>query len=201
MAMKKNPEYMGQDYPYDGELIPAALNEGKKYKIIQANADAATSIMAGCLAYFSAGTQVNDITPTPVDFGDTDLEAGLYLVLPRKGDVRFAYTTDAPYWPSLVPNSSITMSSYQIAAEASCEVVKLEPGMYFWGLIGNDITADVIWNHTYYCIAGGLIGAGGDPDGATIEKKVHAFRAVASFTNMNWALFQYLGKETQDDTP
>jgi hypothetical protein len=100
----------------------------------------------------------------------------------------------------LIPNSSITLANYQLAAEAECECVKLKKGDVFWGLIGNDITGDVVWENTYYCVANGLIGSQGDPDGTTIAKKGHAFKALASFTNMNWALFEYMGSETYDDT-
>jgi hypothetical protein len=202
MAITKNPDYQGQDYPYDGVLVPPSLNEGIKIKKIHAAADAATNISFGTLCYFSQGTEKNDMTVTPVDYGDTDLEADLYLATPYSGGgpLTFAYTTDAPTTPYLVPNTSITLSNYQLAAEEEFTAIKLEKGMVFWVLIGNDITADVVWNYTYYCIAGGLIGAGADPDGATIEKKVHAFKPLASFTNMNWALVQYIGKEAQDDT-
>lgn len=200
MVMTENPEYQGQDYPYDGVLFPPELNEHVRIKKIPAAADAATTISYGTLAYFSQGTQKNDITPTGAEYGKDDREAAIYLVIVRKGDIRFAYTTDAPHLPGLVPNTSITLSNYQLAAEAECEVVKLEKGMYCWIQIGADITADVVWNYVYYCIAGGLVGAQGDPDGAVIAKKGHAFRAIASFENLNWALFQYLGSQAYDDT-
>ena len=200
MAMAKNPDYQGQDYPYDGVLFPPELNEHKRLKTLPGAADAATTIMAGVLAYYSQGTQKNDLTPCGAEYGKDDREGSVYLVIPRKGDVRFAYTTDAPYMPGLIPNTSITLANYQIAAEAECEVVKLVKGMVFWGLIGNDITGDVVWEYTYYCIANGLIGAQGDPDGSTIAKKGHAFKALASFTDLNWALFEYMGSETFDDS-
>jgi len=200
MPITRNPEYQGQDYPYDGNLFPPELNEHKRLKVIPAAADAATAIFYGCLAYFSAGTQVNDITPCGVAHGKDDREAKIYVVIPRKGDVRFAYTTDAPYMPGLVPNTSITIANYQLAAEDECEVVMLEPGMYVWLQIGDDITADVLWNYTYYPIANGYVGAQDDPDGSVIAEKMHAFRAVASFENLNWALFQYVGKEGVDST-
>jgi len=200
MAMTKNSEYQGQDYPYDGVLFPPELNEHHRIKTLPAAADAATSIMYGALAYFSQGTQKNDITPCGALYGKDDREGAIYQVIPRKGDIRFAYTTDAPWLPGLIPNSSITLSDYQLAAEAECEVVKLVKGMYVWALIGNDITGDVVWNYIYYCAANGLVGAGGDPDGTGIDRKAHAFRAVASFENLNWALFEYLGSQAFDNS-
>ena len=100
-----------------------------------------------------------------------------------------------------MPNSSITLANYQLAAEAECEVVKLVKGMYVWLPIGIDITADTVWNYIYYCIANGFVGAQGDPDGTAIAKKGHGFRAIASFENLNWTLFEYLGSQTYDDTP
>ncbi len=201
MVMTKNPEYQGQDYPYDGVLFPPELNEHHRIKTLPAAADAATSIFYGVLAYYSQGTQKNDITPCGDEYGKDDREGAIYVVIPRKGDIRFPYTTDAPWLPGLIPNSSITLASYQLAAEAECEVVKLEKGMYVWLPIGSDITADTVWNYIYYCIANGFVGAQGDPDGAAIAKKGHAFRAVASFENLNWALFQYLDSQAYDDTP
>ena len=63
MAMSKNPDYMGQDYTYDGVLVPPSLNEGITIKKIHAAADAATSIAFGNLVYFSQGTEKNDMTP------------------------------------------------------------------------------------------------------------------------------------------
>ena len=72
--------------------------------------------------------------------------------------------------------------------------------MKFWCQIGNDITADMVWEYTYYCAANGLIAAGADPDGTAMARKGHAFKALASFTNMNWALFQYKGSEAFDNS-
>lgn len=200
MAMTKNPEYQGQDYPYDGNLFPPELNEHKRIKHLPAAADAATSIFYGVTNYYSQGTQKNDITPCGAEFGKDDREGKAYVVIPRKGDIRFPYTTDAPYMPGLMPNSSVTLANYQLAAEAECENVKLEAGMYVWLPIGNDITADVVWNYIYYHIANGFIGAQGDPDGAAIAKKGLGYRAVASFENMNWALFEVMDSQTYDDT-
>jgi len=201
MVMTKNPEYQGQDYPYDGVLFPPELNEHHRIKTIPMAADAATTIFYGVTAYFSQGTQTNDITPCGAEYGKDDREGKAYVVTPRKGDIRFAYTTDAPWLPGLMPNSSITLSAYQLAAEAECEGVPLEKGMYVWLPIGNDITADVVWNYIYYHIANGFIGSQGDPDGTVIAKKGLAYRAVASFTNMNWALFEVMDSQAYDDTP
>jgi hypothetical protein len=202
MTMAKNPDYQGQDYPYDGILVPPSLNQGIKIKKLTASADAATDIAFGNIVYYSQGTEKTDMTAGSDEYGGTDQQARIYLACPfeRAGPLTFAYTTDAPSTPYLVPNSSITMSTYQLAAEEEFIAIELKPGMKFWGLIGNNITADVVWNYTYYCVASGLIGAKDDPDGTTVVLKGHAFRAVASFTNLNWALFEYLGKEMFDDT-
>ena len=202
MAITRNPEYQGQDYPYDGILVPPELNENIRIKRVHAAADAATDLAFGNLAYFSQGTEKNDMTATSAEYGKTDQQHGIYLVTPFEGSgpLTFAYTTDAPSTPYLVPNSSITLANYQLAAEEEFTAIELRPGMKFWALIGNDITADVVWNYVYYCVANGLIGAQAKPAEDAIEKKGHAFRAVASFTNLNWALFEYLGYVPYDDT-
>lgn len=202
MAMTKNPNYMGQDYPYDGVLIPPSLNEGIPIKRRQLAADAATSIAIGCLVYISGGTEANDATAAGAERGSDDRGDDLWVAVAPAGStyLSFPYTTTATNTPWLVPNSSITLSNYQLAAEAEFTAVELRIGMKVWLLIGNDITADVVVGYDYYCGANGMPAAGGDPDGAAIDEVGHCFKAVASFTNMNWALFEYKGFKAYDDT-
>jgi len=201
MVMDKNPDYQGQDYPYDGILVPPSLNEGKPIKKILLAADAAGDIAFGNVVYISAGTQKNDATCCTAEYGKDDREGSIYLACPfsRSGPLTFPYTTDAPSTPYLIPNTSITKSTYELAAEEEFTGIKLVEGMKFWGLIGNAITSDVVVDYIYYCITD-YIGAQGDPDGTAIAKKGHAFKAIASFTNLNWALFEYMGSQTYDDS-
>jgi len=200
--MTKSIEYMGQDYPYDGKLVPAELNPYKRMQRRQLSADAATNIAIGALVYISSGTESGDATATTAELGSTDENQGLWLAVEPVGKAKlsFAHTTDAPHLPWLAPNTSITAADYQLAAEDEFVGIKLEIGMKFWARIGSDITADTVFDQTYYCGASGFPAAGADPNGTAIEKTGHAFRSMAAFTNMNWALFEYMGYKAYDDT-
>lgn len=203
MAMTKGPEYMGQDYPYDGVLVPPSLNENITITRRQFNADAATDIIIGGTCYLSQGTEKNDATATDAEYGaDQRTEGSIWVAAAPAGRTYLAFppTLTYPNVPWLAPNVSITAASYQLAAEAPFTAIKLRIGMYVWLRIGSDITADVTYDTYYYCASGGMPGASGDPDGQTVAENGHTFRAVAAFTNMNWALFEYRGVTGYDDT-
>jgi hypothetical protein len=203
MAMTKNFNYSGPDFPYQS-ILPPSLNFrfNVKEKKIPAYADTA-DLTAGLLCYHTGTTQDADMTECPAEYGSNDQQGLIYAVALQESHPSFAKTVDKPVFPMRIPKAtdvSGSLSDYKYEANDPIEVIKLEIGMYVWLLIGNDATADVTEGYTYFPIASGYVGAQGDPDGTAIAKKAHGFTAIATFTNMNWALFRYEGIVPFDDT-
>lgn len=199
-TVTKNLEYQGPDMP-DRTVCPSELNKYKNVRRLSATADTA-NLYAGLLTYLTGTTQANDMTEAGAHHGSTDQQGKLYSVEIVEHDPNFPSTSDTPTFPNKIPNSDVsgTIANYKHAANKPIKVIPLEVGMYVWGIIGLDITADVTKDYIYYPAANGQIAASGDPDGAVIEKTAHAFRAVATFTNSNWALFEYMGFKAFDNT-
>jgi len=199
-TVTKNLEYQGLDHPVD-TVAPPSLNKFKDVRRLTATADTA-NLLAGLLCYLTGTTQANDMTEAGALRGNTDEQGDLFVVEIVEHDPAFPTTTARPQYPNKIPNSDVSASiaDYKHAANDDIIVIPLEIGMKVWLLIGNDITADTTYGNIYYPAANGYVGAGGDPDGAAIDKVAHAFKALATFTNSNWALFEYIGYKAFDNT-
>jgi len=197
--MTLNADYMGGDYPYDGNLFPPERNRHFDIKPIQGSIDTSDKIAWGTLCYLSQTTITNDFEVVTVDWGEVETEGAVYICIPRKGDTRFAWTTASAHFPGLIPRTaSVTLTSYQFTAGQTAEFVKLEPGMVHWGLVSYDGSGDTVKDQIYYTTAAGFLVVGDAPAGAAPDEVRHGWRCLATTTNMNWGLFQYLGLTPAD---
>lgn len=200
MSLTQNLLYRGPSWPSDGYIIPPALNPQFRIREINATADVADLLTAGTLCYLTGTTNDNDVTPTPADYGKTSQQGNLFVVLAQQHNPAFATTANRPQFPNLMPNTSVTLTDYTHDANTSILVAYVEIGMKLWLRGGNDATFDTVFGYEYICAANGVIVAPADPDGEVIETVAHTFKSLATTTNQNWALVEYMGKHAHDAT-
>lgn len=198
-SFTQNFEYQGMEMPAN-TICPPELNEHKSIRKLKAKADAASTLVAGTLCYLTGGTSVNDMSVCTDEYGKNSAEGKVYAVEIIEHDPNFATTMDQPEFPNRLPNSSVTLANYAPAADKDIIVIPLEMGMYVWLLIGNAVNASVTKDTIYNCVGNGIVGAIDDPTPDQVVYNVHGFRAVATVTNYNWALFEYIGLHAVDST-
>ena len=200
MTLTKNPFYQGQDRPYE-HIVPPHLNKFQDIRKISVRADT-TGFYAGLLCYLTGGTQANDMSLCPANFGDTSQEGILCVVDTVIHNPNFAVTSEKPIHPDLIPNTDVSgsIADYTYAEEGTIIVIPLHINMFVWLLGSVDATFDTTFGYEYECAASGLIAAPGDPDGAAIDMVSQKFKSWATTLNQNWALMQYVGKHAHDKT-
>lgn len=199
-SFTKNFEYQGPPMP-SNTVVPPELNEHITIRRISCTADDSSVLTAGVICYLGGTTQANDMKASTDEWGKDLANGKCYVVEIQEHNPHFATTIDQPEYPNRMPNSNVTLSNYAATANQPVIVIPLEIGMKFWGVIGNAVNASVTKDTIYNVNAsGGIIGAIDDPSPDAIVGSVHGFRAIATVTNNNWALFEYVGFVGLDTT-
>jgi hypothetical protein len=198
-SFTKNLEYQGHSMPFN-TICPPELNEHIKIRRLPATADVASTLCAGVACYLSGTTNANDMTACTDEWGSNASEGMIYFTEIMEHDPNFATTTDQPEFPNRLPNTSVTLANYAPAENKAILVIPAVKGMFVWLLIANAVNASVTKDTMYNITAADIIGAIDDPTPDAITKGVHGFRAVATVTNYNWALFEYVGIVPIDTT-
>jgi hypothetical protein len=198
-SFTKNFEYQGPSMP-SYTICPPELNEHITIRRLTATADVASLLTAGVLCTLTAGTNVNDMTPSIKEAGYLSTASKLYAVEIQEHNPYFATTTDLTEFPNRMPNASVTLANYAPAENATIIIIPVEIGMRIWLVIANAVNATVTKDTVYTCIANGLVGAQDDVSPDALVYMSHGFRAVATATNENWGLFEYIGMIGIDST-
>ena len=189
--MAANFIYSGDNGPKN-TVAPAHLNKFVDVRRLTVYADTA-NIYAGMIVDLTGTTQTSDMTECGAHYGGADTEGFPCIVEIVEHDPNFATTTETPEFPNRLPNTTAaTVANHKHAENGTIIVIPLQLSMCTWVLGSEDASFDAVAGTLYITAAAGLMVAA-PTAGTAVDVRAWAARSLATTTNQNWFLVQWIG--------